>query len=227
MTMGMGIAAGLVDARGEEKVEARGTKLSVLQGAERERFLAAHNAARNAVGVEAVTWSEEVAAYALEGLVEQQETLIKEAKDGWKEGGIALPEHRKDLKHGENIAAWMGSGNLQGAERAVEMWLREKAAFDRLNAVKPYRVGDEKVPETKAPDAKAPDGKEQPEGKEKEKKEPIVVGHYTQIVWRETKQIGAAKLSFELVDEKGIARSFVGIVCNYHPPGNRTGEKPF
>jgi pathogenesis-related protein 1 len=220
-------------ARAQETLTVRAANTAVLEGAERERFVMAHNAARKAVGLEPVTWSDELAAYALEGLVKQQEALITEAKEGWKEGTLALPEHRQDLKLGENIAGWMGVGNLQGAERAVVMWMREKAAFDRLNAVKPYRVGDEiqepGIRDHEPGDRKQEPGKEkkQPEGKSEEQKEPIVVGHYTQIVWRETKQIGAAKLSFELVDEKGRARSYVGIICNYDPPGNRRGEKPF
>jgi len=227
LLIGLGITLILARASGEEMVVATRVRTALLEGPERERFVAAHNAARKEVGLEAVTWSEQVAASALEGLVEQQEALIEQAKEGWKEGRVALPEHRKELKYGENIAGWMGSGNLQGAERAVGMWLREKPAFDRLNAVQPYRVGDEKAPDAKPPDVKPPDAKEQPDTKEKEKKEPIVVGHYTQIVWRETKQIGAAKLSFELVDEQGNSRSYVAIICNYDPPGNRTGEQPF
>jgi hypothetical protein len=56
---------------------------------------------------------------------------------------------------------------------------------------------------------------------------PIIVGHYTAIVWRATTHIGAAKLSFELMDEQGKKRSYEAIVCNYNPPGNRQGEKPY
>lgn len=43
-------------------------------------------------------------------------------------------------------------------------------------------------------------------------------GHYTQMVWRGTTKIGCAK-----VECKGN----VIIVCNYDPPGNVLGEKPF
>lgn len=196
----------------------------LLEGAERDRFVAAHNAARKAVGLEPVAWSEDLAAYALEWLKEQQESLVDEAKEGWTEGKVALPSHRTELKHGENIAGWMSgarAGKSAGAERAVEMWLREKAAFDHLNAKTPYRVGDEKLAE------KADEDKTDADAKDKEKKEPIIVGHYTQIVWRQTRRIGAARLRFELVDEKGSTRSYTAIICNYDPPGNRRGEKPF
>jgi len=43
-------------------------------------------------------------------------------------------------------------------------------------------------------------------------------GHYTQMVWRESQQIGCAKAecSGNLI-----------IVCNYDPPGNVLGQKPY
>lgn len=43
-------------------------------------------------------------------------------------------------------------------------------------------------------------------------------GHYTQVVWRNTKQVGC-----------GVARSNGKEiwVCNYNPPGNYIGQKPY
>ncbi|GBD86236.1 D-mannose binding lectin [bacterium BMS3Abin03] len=45
-----------------------------------------------------------------------------------------------------------------------------------------------------------------------------VVGHYTQIIWRNTKKIGC-----------GVAEcnGMIIVVCNYDPSGNYTGEKPY
>ena len=45
-----------------------------------------------------------------------------------------------------------------------------------------------------------------------------VCGHYTQIVWRDTKEVGC-----------GIARGGGREVwvCNYSPPGNWAGERPY
>ena len=45
-----------------------------------------------------------------------------------------------------------------------------------------------------------------------------VCGHYTQIVWRDTKEIGC-----------GLARAGRREVwvCNYDPPGNWTGQRPY
>ncbi len=44
------------------------------------------------------------------------------------------------------------------------------------------------------------------------------VGHYTQMVWKSTTHVGC-----------GIATcgNFIIIVCNYNPPGNILGEKPY
>lgn len=44
-------------------------------------------------------------------------------------------------------------------------------------------------------------------------------GHYTQIVWRDTKRIGCARMVCEDGD--------VFITCNYYPPGNYEGKRPY
>jgi pathogenesis-related protein 1 len=43
-------------------------------------------------------------------------------------------------------------------------------------------------------------------------------GHYTQIVWRDTKEVGCAVA-------RGGGREVW--VCNYDPPGNYIGERPY
>ncbi|MCV9386776.1 CAP domain-containing protein [Reichenbachiella ulvae] len=45
-----------------------------------------------------------------------------------------------------------------------------------------------------------------------------VCGHYTQIVWRNTTEVGCAKV---------ICEGNVTWVCNYNPPGNYVGQKPY
>ncbi|OIV96114.1 hypothetical protein TanjilG_13046 [Lupinus angustifolius] len=44
-------------------------------------------------------------------------------------------------------------------------------------------------------------------------------GHYTQVVWRNTKSIGCAKVRCN--------NGGTFITCNYYPPGNYLGEKPY
>ena len=47
-----------------------------------------------------------------------------------------------------------------------------------------------------------------------------VCGHYTQIVWRETRRIGCASVTCS-----GGKGTFM--TCNYDPPGNYVGERPY
>jgi pathogenesis-related protein 1 len=43
-------------------------------------------------------------------------------------------------------------------------------------------------------------------------------GHYTQLVWRNTKNVGCAKAELD---------GNIIIVCNYDPPGNIVGRTPY
>lgn len=47
-----------------------------------------------------------------------------------------------------------------------------------------------------------------------------VCGHYTQVVWRKSVRLGCAKVRCN--NNKG---TFIG--CNYDPPGNYIGQKPY
>lgn len=44
-------------------------------------------------------------------------------------------------------------------------------------------------------------------------------GHYTQVVWRDSRNIGCARVVCDNGD--------VFMTCNYDPPGNYIGEKPY
>ncbi|XP_050218706.1 pathogenesis-related protein PR-1-like [Mercurialis annua] len=45
-------------------------------------------------------------------------------------------------------------------------------------------------------------------------------GHYTQIVWSRTRRIGCARVTCD--DGRGVF-----MTCNYDPPGNFNGERPY
>ncbi|XP_078169835.1 pathogenesis-related protein PRB1-3-like [Carex rostrata] len=47
-----------------------------------------------------------------------------------------------------------------------------------------------------------------------------VCGHYTQVVWRNSNQIGCARVVCD--NNAGVF-----IICNYYPPGNYVGESPY
>jgi len=44
------------------------------------------------------------------------------------------------------------------------------------------------------------------------------IGHYTQMVWHKTRQIGCAT---------ALCRNNLIMVCNYDPPGNYAGQRPY
>ena len=44
------------------------------------------------------------------------------------------------------------------------------------------------------------------------------VGHYTQIVWRDTRMLGCGE---------ALCNKMLLVVCNYDPPGNYIGRKPY
>lgn len=48
-------------------------------------------------------------------------------------------------------------------------------------------------------------------------------GHYTQLVWKETKEIGCGKAIIRAGPKKG----WLIVVCNYDPTGNAFGAKPY
>ncbi|OIV91603.1 hypothetical protein TanjilG_09015 [Lupinus angustifolius] len=44
-------------------------------------------------------------------------------------------------------------------------------------------------------------------------------GHYTQIVWRNSVYLGCARVKCD--------NNWVFVICNYSPPGNYMGERPY
>lgn len=48
-------------------------------------------------------------------------------------------------------------------------------------------------------------------------------GHYTQMVWRGSTEIGAGKA----IIQKGNMKGWTVVVCNYNPPGNMIGGKVY
>jgi len=205
--LGLGVIPGATAADVTVRQE-----LTPLTAPEQKAFLKAHNDARKVIGLDMLEWSDDLAKYAAQWLEARRDTIDEQVK----EGKLPNPGHRPhegefQQQHGENIAIWGGvpKSTNKAPEQAVGFWLKEKAAFEKLNAMTPYIVGNE-------------------EGKEDDKGQPIVVNHYTQIVWKDTKKIGAARLIVDIVDAKKKLQSrFVVIVCNYDPPGNIEGKKPY
>ncbi|CAO2187873.1 unnamed protein product [Urochloa humidicola] len=99
--------------------------------------------------------------------------------------------------HSENAERWMLNygENIAGVSSltvagAVQMWVREKQYYDSASGM--CMIG---------------------------RPEELKCGHYTQVVWRNTKAIGCARV---MCDNGGIF-----ITCNYSPAGNVIGQRPF
>jgi hypothetical protein len=52
-------------------------------------------------------------------------------------------------------------------------------------------------------------------------------GHYTQMVWKNTKEVGCVTATSSGKASNGQSGLTVSLVCRYSPPGNMAGEKPF
>lgn len=188
---------------------------TVLTSTDKDAFLKTHNDARKALGLPPLEWSEDIARYSLQWIKHNHPACF-DAAVADKPIPMRHRPHDGEFKqrYGENLAWWMSTGNIDSrANKAVTLWLSEKADFDKLNQKKPYVVGDEQL-KTAAPSstalASAPE------------RQPPVVGHYTQIVWRTTTKVGAARWTFKSKD-----KTIVFIVANYDPPGNYLGQKPY
>ena len=55
---------------------------------------------------------------------------------------------------------------------------------------------------------------------------PSMGGHYTQMVWKNTKEVGCATATGSGKTSNGMAGVVVYLVCRYSPPGN-TGGPPY
>jgi pathogenesis-related protein 1 len=54
-----------------------------------------------------------------------------------------------------------------------------------------------------------------------------VCGHYTQLVWRSTRQVGCATVVCDRNSPFPSASRWQIWVCNYWPPGNYEGQRPY
>lgn len=97
-------------------------------------------------------------------------------------------EHDQSVRGQEGENLWWGTADAFSYAQMVDMWGNEKTSFK-------YDV---------FPNCST--------------RHSAVVGHYTQLIWRNTQRIGCALASNGRTDF---------LVCRYSPPGNIVGQKPY
>lgn len=110
--------------------------------------------------------------------------------------------HRTQDRYGENLATFgtTAASNFYTPEQAVDSWMSEKACWD-YGTIRGTEACDQSCT-----DALHASG----------------CGHYTQIIWRDTRRVGCG---YSTCLEDGF--NYEIWVCNYDPPGNYIGEAPY
>lgn len=155
----------------QASIDSTGSNLSPEDA---QAILDHHNQARAEVGVQPLTWSADVAAFAQEwadSLANFNDCNIK--------------HHSNSFGYGENIFGGSSADVFKGID-ASKAWYNEKEKYTYS------KLGEGNWFET---------------------------GHYTQMIWKTTTEMGA-----------GIAKCPSGgvvVVANYNPSGNISGDFPY
>lgn len=165
---------------------------------------AAHNAIRAGLDLDPplpdLTWNQSLADFAQQWA----NTLANDTNCG-------TIFHRDQRMYGENIAfsGIKGAGTIMyPPEEAVESWAAEVLCWDYGTIL----GNGQPTSSSESCDAKCI-ADQHSSG----------CGHYTQLVWRNTKEVGCGYAT--CVDDNGFSDGVW--VCNYSPPGNFVGQAPY
>ncbi len=203
-----------------------GSKLSNEEIQDIVRF---HNDARRDVGVGSLVWDANIATYAQEWadfLKDNKNCEIFDRANNSDHHRSTLG--RKEKNWGENLAWGIGSPSMSfssivDAHGATDGWVSEKECYDYASNRYVWNNSCKSANERILRRPLSP-GERGPLN---------TVGHYTQVVWKDTKKVGCGKQTCgEYYDERigGNAKGIVW-VCNYDPHGNITingvKQKPY
>jgi pathogenesis-related protein 1 len=152
-------------------------------------LLTAHNAARQKVGSPNLAWSNKL------------QTRAQNWANELKKNGCGL----KHSGSGENLY-WASAKKIANSKDAQGEWvwvntvqaITEQQVVDSWNSEKQWYAIE--TNECNAPSGKA-------------------CGHYTQVVWKKTTEVGCAKAICDDATQVWV--------CNYSPAGNIVSEKPY
>jgi hypothetical protein len=163
-------------------------------------ILAAHNKYRTAVGIDPLRWSDDLAKSAQK----HADTLVSTSP--WTR--VPLPHsytpnpRRPGENLGENIAA--GTTGSYTVTDFVDNWGKEKENFVYGTFPHVARPGIDPVTG-----------------------QPYQVYHYTQMVWRDTTEVGCGLVTTTGLDPSSGNRPWNILVAQYHKAGNWHGERVY
>jgi Cysteine-rich secretory protein family len=202
----LGTLAATANAQGSSST---GTEhIGAVSGANQQSVLDIHNRERTAVGVPALVWSESLASDALsylDKMVAENQGVVWDTP-----GGVELIRHDPALPsttppQGENLASF---------SRASSPDPPKAPSLERL--VGGWVAEKSNIPSgfTGASYVIKPD-----------------IGHYTQMVWKNTKEVGcaAAIVRGMTIGNPGGEIPAVSsyLICRYSPPGNYINQLPY
>ena len=180
--------------------------IGAVSGANQQSILDIHNRERTAVGVPALVWSDSLAADAL-GYLEKM--VAENQGKVWP----TPPPDVKLIRHDPNIPSTQGE-NLAYYSRASSPDPPKAPSLERL-------VGGWVAEKSNIPPGFT--------GARYDLEPPI--GHYTQMVWRDTTAVGcaAAIVRGMTIGTPGGEIPAVGsyLICRYTPPGNYENQLPY
>jgi uncharacterized protein YkwD len=198
----LGTLAATANAQGSSST---GTEhIGAVSGANQQSILDIHNRERTAVGVPVLVWSDSLAADALgylDKMVAQNQGVV------WPSPGVKLIRHDPAIPstQGENLA-YFSRGSSPDPPKAPSL--------ERLVGI--WVAEKSNIPSgfTGASYVIKPD-----------------IGHYTQMVWKNTKEVGcaAAIVRGMTIGNPGGEIPAVAsyLICRYSPPGNYINQLPY
>lgn len=169
-----------------------------VEPAQMRGMVDAHNRVRAEVGVGPLAWSDSLAAFA-------QEWANELAASNGCQMQHRPPDGRFAQRYGENLY-WAGPRITTTTTTTAGVVSRRETR--EMVSVSPENVALAWASEK--PDYSYADNDCAPER---------MCGHYTQMVWNDTRRVGCAMA--RCADDGQIW------VCNYDPPGNWVGRRPF
>ena len=158
-------------------------------------ILSIHNQERALVKVPALTWNDNLAA-AAKTWATYLTTLGLRCDP--PPGTCNPPPHDNSIRGIQSENLWAGTAGRYTTAQQVQSWVNEKSNFPGGPYNPPYPPGCTPMVDCK------------------------VVGHYTQMVWQNTREIGCGTAP---PGAGGLHYSI--LVCRYNPPGGYPGQNPY